>query len=45
MRPKQTSRDDPELWMQEIKLAERDLSWSIPFEAPRAPERKEPTRT
>jgi len=34
-----------ELWMQELEFTERDLSWSIPFEAPRAPERKEPTGT
>jgi hypothetical protein len=34
-----------ELWMQEIEFTERDYSWSIPFEAPRAPERKEPTGT
>ena len=34
-----------ELWMQEIEFTERDFSWTIPFEAPRAPERKEPTGT
>jgi hypothetical protein len=34
-----------ELWMQEIEFTERGYSWSIPFEAPRAPERKEPTGT
>ena len=34
-----------DLWMQELEFTERDLSWSIPFEAPRPPERKEPTGT
>ena len=34
-----------ELWMQEIEFTARDFSWRIPFEAPRAPERKEPTGT
>jgi hypothetical protein len=45
MSPKQTSRDDPELWMQEIEFTGRGYSWSIPFEAPRTQERKEPTGT
>ena len=34
-----------DLWMQELEFTERDLSWSIPFEAPSPPERKEPTGT
>jgi hypothetical protein len=34
-----------QLWMQEVEFTERDFSWTIPFEAPRAPDRKEPTGT
>jgi hypothetical protein len=33
------------LWMQEIEFVAREVTWSIPFETPRPPEKKEPTGT